>query len=71
MRAGLGAVLPLRSEATPGAALTLLGKGGKCGSQSFDLAVCIESHKVPCVTYSPAGNASGSPSAYGESSHGA
>jgi hypothetical protein len=35
MRAGPGAVLPL----------TLLGEGGKRGSQPFDLAVCIESHK--------------------------
>jgi microcystin degradation protein MlrC len=35
MRAGSGAVLPL----------TLLGEGGKRGSQPFDLAVCIETHR--------------------------
>jgi microcystin degradation protein MlrC len=36
MRAGPGAVLPL----------TLLGGAVSRGSQPFDLAVCIESHKV-------------------------
>jgi len=40
MQAGPGAVL----------LLTLLSNGGKRGSQPFDLAVCIESHKVPYVT---------------------
>jgi hypothetical protein len=44
MRAGSGAVLPP----------TLLGEGGKRGSQPFDLAVCIETHRVPCDIKSPA-----------------